>query len=483
MIALYLTQSYTQVVHAKQKKAALEIIECGYLPNEYLSLLSMAAQLRRMFIDLQRVIPAAKAEEIYIVLPDFMFRSINCWNYTEHLLIDAAEYAHIPLERVVYSTPMEFQNKIYHKKTVCLLERSVMETIVTAAKEEGFVVSAIEPASAAFFRVRNIWDDEGMALFIDKEGASIASFNPVAGMFSYPLPEMLNEKACLDLTQLNNDMKIIIMRTEDLNQRTFRASNPDIPLYLFAQQPYPYRTLPALADRLRTMTEFPDMIDVEDADCDPQEFCIAVGTLLQNRMTDFPRKHPSLTVTDANVLPLELQKETKAYHRQERLQKYIRRGIAAALLIGAVEAVGIFFLGNIRVSEERLQEYQAAQAAMKMINQENAVIAQSAIEDQQPLFALESLMVKRPETLGFTDITIGTSMLQVAPEKRKDVDQQWIQLGLEAKEPVIIQDYAAHLSQSEAFRTITINQIAGNNRERLKTAKLTIAKGEIAHGK
>ena len=140
MIALYLTQSYTQVVHAKQKKAALEIIECGYLPNEYLSLLSMAAQLRRMFIDLQRVIPAAKSEELYIVLPDFTFRSINCWNYTEHLLSDAAEYAHIPLDRVVYSTPMEFQNKIYHKKTVCLLERSAMEALLEAAKAEGFVV-------------------------------------------------------------------------------------------------------------------------------------------------------------------------------------------------------------------------------------------------------------------------------------------------------------------------------------------------------
>lgn len=483
MIALYLTQSYTQVVHAKQKKAALEIIECGYLPNEYLSLLSMAAQLRRMFIDLQRVIPAAKSEELYIVLPDFTFRSINCWNYTEHLLSDAAEYAHIPLDRVVYSTPMEFQNKIYHKKTVCLLERSAMEALLEAAKAEGFVVFAIEPASAAFFRVRNIWDDEGMALFIDKESASIASFNPVAGMFAYPLPEMINEKACLDLAQLNNDMNVIIMRTEDLNQRTFRASNPDIPIYLFAPHTHPYRTLPALMDRLRILTAFPDMVDVDDADCDPQEFAVSVGTLLQNRLTSFPRKHPSLTVTDANVLPLDLQKETKAHHQQERLQKYIRRGIAAMFLLGVIEMVGILVFSNIRVSEDRLQEYQAAQTAMQRIHQENAVIAQSAIEDQQPLLALENLMVKRPESLGFTDLTIGTSMLQVAPEKRKDVDQQWIQLGLEAKEPVIIQDYAAHLSQSEAFRTITINQIAGNNRERLKTAKLTIAKGEIAHGK
>ncbi len=108
-----------------------------------------------------------------------MFRSITL-NYTEHLLIDAAEYAISSLS-VAYSTPMEFQNKIYHKKTVCLLERSVMETIVTAAKEEGFVVSAT--SQRRFFRVRNIWDDEGMALLSTKK-RSVLRHQLVAGMYS-----------------------------------------------------------------------------------------------------------------------------------------------------------------------------------------------------------------------------------------------------------------------------------------------------------
>ncbi len=68
-----------------------------------------------------------------------------------------------------------------------------MEAIVTAAKEEALLYH--HRASQRRFSPRQEWrDDEGMALFIDKEGASIASFNPVAGMFSYPLPEMLNEK-------------------------------------------------------------------------------------------------------------------------------------------------------------------------------------------------------------------------------------------------------------------------------------------------
>lgn len=115
MVAIYLTEEWTQVVRASVRHGAFNIISGDYL-DPYLQdfVRSDAGQLVEMFREVQ-AITKTKDDEIHIVLPDYVFRLIGCYvvPVKKGDTISYAEYTQYRAWLRIFLKPVEYYNREY----------------------------------------------------------------------------------------------------------------------------------------------------------------------------------------------------------------------------------------------------------------------------------------------------------------------------------------------------------------------------------
>lgn len=477
MIAIYLTEDWTQVVRANIKKDALNLLAGDYLGRSYLQdvMRSDVGQLTEMFREVFEQL-GVKDEEVYVILPDNAFRKINCYEDGVDLEVDVQEDLHIPLTECVLAAPLTVNKPTLKKKTICVLDVSCINALVQAAKDSKALLVSVEAASSIFLRATKQWDKEQMALFIFDKEASLMSYNPLGGFYVQKLGKELSLAEIQGTEEdVDSTLRAILARGDYTNNTTFRLANPDVPLYIISDDEEGYSELPALKKRYiplpRNKGRVRGISDVEY-----REFLFPITVMLDKIHPAYPPTTVSfLQISSGNIIPEDVKSKSRRVMFRKSIRKWTKTTVATtAVLIGIELMSGIYF-STRGIPAELEKQYSTAQENMGSVNTELARIKQSKEEDTNGMIALNEIVSIKPDGLGFLDVEIGARGAQT---QDKDKNKKWVKFSAKAKDPMLIQDYVNKISGKSMFNNVIIEEISadGFQADSTKRARVTVGK-------
>ena len=333
MIAVYIQPGYTQVVVAKQRKKQLKIQSCKIIQHgnkDYLSCLENINQdtiqdFQNLFEDIKSISQKPR-DEIYIVLPDYIFLMVNCFSSTtqDQTRDEILNRLALTAEEIEYSTPIttspEPQKPLV---TACVLSSEITNVLIEAANNTNVHLVSIEPASISFLRTKCAYNQEELALFIFNEKATFIAYSQLGGLFKVDNNE-LSLKNLGNMPQEEAEQTIVaaISEFEMTAQTTFEYLNRELKYTIFAKDSA-VKTFNILAARNAQMKYLPDMVDASYIPLEEQQdWLCAIGTLLQYidfSSDEFEEYIDSYEqVSSGNVLPEEIQNRSKKYHKIQR---------------------------------------------------------------------------------------------------------------------------------------------------------------------
>lgn len=479
MIAVYLSPDRTQILRAKFKKSKLTASAAAILPPYVEAVESCDVhQLSELFYEIKK--KTAANEELYFVLPDHLFVRIDCFNYfTKDRLHEEIEKSiKMKLEDVYVSFPITVQTGTIHKKTACILEKNIIETLAHAAKEAGFSLASIEPASMAYLRGIGDWAKEKIVLFLYEKEANLLSYSPISGYYTYTLDEDISPEALQeDEETVNQLVREILIKTDDINQGTFGIANPDIiEIHLVTESAEQYASLQAISGRMKKFGGFSADTDLELHE--QEEWAVPVGALFQcldpidsgiyDSAADF------MHISSASVLPETFRKQSRFEQLKKAAKKYSRWAIVIGGLLLIAELGAILYYSSIEIPDSLQKEYTHAQKSLDSVKNELKIIEQYKKEEQHPLEALTKLIANKPKDLGFTSIQIGEKNTG-----NKNQKMPWVTFTVKTSDPVVLQTFTEKLSEEKLFEGVRINQIS-SDKNNVKSANISLKKGKVA---
>lgn len=483
MIGIYLTPEKSQVVKARFKKDQIEIISHASI-SAYLDDIQRlnVNQVIELFLEIKDIM-STKYEEIYMVLPDFLFSKIDCVNFEsqERLFEEIENDIKISRENLCVSYPIDVKTATTHKKTICVLNQEFINVITEAAKEADVTLVSIEAASMAYLRSVGGWKTEKFILFVSDKMSSITSYSPIAGMYSYQLTQDISPFQL----KINNNISVsdtineILIKSDKINQATFGMANPDIiDIHVLGEEIDTYKELSIIKNRVIESVDFPTEYIKGDSQCFDDQWLIVLGTLIQNIPHVYNGSVDFMHFSSANVLPVDMLRKNKFERLKLVMKKYSKIAIIASFIILTLEVIGIFYYSMIEIPDSLQKNYKQAENELKLIDEELKIIQQCHNEDQQPMDVLNIIVSKKPTDLGFSNIEIGDKSASKDLKKTGNT-KKWVQLTAKTYDAIIFQDYISSLSDENLFNGISIQQISSDTSNEIKTAKIIIGKGKV----
>lgn len=484
MIAVYLRPDYTQVVVARQKKKQLKIQSCKIIQHgnrDYLSCLENINQdtvqeFEGFFEDVKSISQRA-GDEIYLVLPDYIFSMVNCFASTnqDQTRDEIFNRLSVSGEQVEYSIPIttspEPQKPLV---TACVLSSEITDVLIEAANNVNAHLVSIEAASVCFLRTKCAYNQEELSLFIFNDRATFTAYSQLGGLFKVDNND-LSLESLGNMPQDEAEQTIIaaIYEFEMTAQTTFEYLNHDLKYTIFAKDSA-IRTFKMLEARNASPKYLPEnLVDAGNLPLeDQQDWLCTVGTLLQ--YVDFSDEEFEdcidnyEQVTSGNVLPEEIQNKSKKYHRIQQMYKLGRVAIVAMCFISAIELVAIWLFSTTHVPPGLEDDYTSAKDSISKIEAELNVINLERQEDQQPLAVYNAVMATRPQEIGFVSFDVGSD--------GKTNSNDWVKIKMLAADPLKFQNYVNDLSSDSMFSSVAIPQITTDNGSGAKVASMTLGK-------
>lgn len=485
MIAVYMRPDYTQIVVAKQKKQKLKIQSCTTIKQNYLSCLesinpNTVTDLEFFFKDVKSI-SQKSGDEIYLVLPDYIFSMVNCFPSIgpEQTRDEIFSRLAVSGEQVEYSLPIvtspEPQKPLV---TACVLSTEIVDVLVEAANHTESHLVSIEAASVAFLRAKSTYNQEELALFIFKDNATFIAYSQLGGLFKV-------DNNDLSLESLGNTSKDEAEQTilaacyefEMTAKATFEYLNHDLKYTIFAE-PNAINSFDTLAERNAPLKYLPEnLVDASAISPDEQQdWLCAVGTLLQD--IDFSSEHEQFEelidsyeqVSSGNVLPDEIQNRSKKYHRIQQMYRAGKATIVAMCFISLAELVAIWLFSATQIPPGLEDDYESAKDSISKIEAELNIINLERQEDQQPLSVYNAVMATRPQEVGFVSFEVGNDS--------KTNSNDWVKIKMLAADPLKFQNYVNSLSNDSMFSSVAIPQITTDNSSSAKVANMVLGKKE-----
>lgn len=478
MIAVYLTEEWTQVIRATVRRGTFNVVSGDYLDPYLPDLLrSDAGQLAEMFREVQ-ALTKTKDDEVCIILPDHVFRKIGCYNDTENLEAEIKDDLRVPIETCSLAYPIVVNKKTSKKKTVCALDRSYIDILITAAKQMKMPLVSIEPAGFVFLKATRKWEKEQMALFISEKNASLISYNPLGGMFVQRLGENLSfAKEQNDTNVLDVVMREVLATADFANKQTFRMVNKNVPVYILADNFGDYFTLPSLQQRYADLPINNGIIPDTD-DEEYREFIIPITALFESY---FPSgiaspKLQFMQLTSANVIPQDVTQSSRRVMLRKAIKKWAQVAAVAGVAVIGVEVAGSVYFSSTSIPDSLQKDYSVAQAKQHEVNTELERIRQRTTEDENIIGGVSALVSSKPESVGFTDIEVGSKGAVDDPKRAKN----WIRVTAKTKDPMVIQDYITRLTANPMFDGVVIEEISADavKDDSVKRAKLVLGRAQ-----
>lgn len=483
MIAVYMRPDYTQIVVAKQKKQKLKIQSCTTIKQNYLSCLeninpNTVTDLEFFFKDVKSI-SQKSGDEIYLVLPDYIFSMVNCFpsiglDQTRDEIFNRLA---VNGEQVTYSIPIvtspEPQKPLV---TACVLSSEIVDVLVEAANHTESHLVSIEAASVAFLRAKSTYNQEELALFIFKDKATFIAYSQLGGLFKV-------DNNDLSLESLGNTSKEEAEQTilaacyefEMTAKATFEYLNHDLKYTIFAK-PNAINSFDTLAERNAPPKYMPENL-VDASAISPneqQDWLCAVGTLLQD--IDFSSEQfeelidSYEQVSSGNVLSDEIQNRSKKYHRIQQMYRAGKAAIITMCFISLAELVAIWLFSATQIPPGLADDYESAKDSISKIESELNIINLERQEDQQPLSVYNAVMATRPQEIGFVSFEVGNDS--------KTNSSDWVKIKMLAADPLKFQNYVNELSNDSMFSSVAIPQITTDNSSSAKVANMVLGKME-----
>lgn len=493
MISLYLLPDRTRLVKAEPSSdGRLKIIAIDEISPYWEPLVSAptsgvdpdsgisksALTLSAMFREAGKAVRVS-GEEFFIVLPDSLFSFLDCVRepqVEEGIEPYVSAMIEKPVDQLSFAIPLRTRPGAEMYQTVFALPKVMIQCIVDAAGEEGITLSSIEPASVAFLRASGAYDREFFFLEAFKEAAYIIAYSPVGGMFRMDAP-LLAENRLLDMPEISGDMDVrqVFAEADMTADRSFPSANDGVNMVIINGQRRKFRKFKNMETRL-TDLEFSEGIIADGAPSfeAPQDWMASIGTLLQEVPDDSPLyfKRPSyLTVESGNLLPAGMQTNAKLFRITQRIKKISRVALLSGLIILSALIFPAVYFCSIEVPAALQERYEVTQKELPIMEAELSIIGRAKNEHCYPVAGFNSLMLPRPDTLGFSSVKIGEYIGQ------KDV---WMEADLVSKDPITFQDYVASMSLDKTFKSASIIKI-GTDPSGFKTATVRLRKGEDVH--
>lgn len=476
MIAIYMTEDETQVIRATVRRGKFNVVG-GDSIDPYLPYLlnSDVGQVAEMFREAQECL-RCKDDEVCVILPDHIFRKIGCYNNTENLEAEIKDDLRVPIESCSISYPLIINKKTLQKKTVCALDKGFTDVLISAAKQMKMALLSIEPAGYVFLKATRKWEKEQMALFISDKNASLLSYNPLGGIFVQRLGQNLSyARAKDDMDVLDLVMRETLAAADFANKESFRLVNKNVPVYIIADRFEDYFKLPSLQPRFADLPINNGLI--EDVDDEDYRYFIIPITALYEAMFPSGISSPKLQfmqLYSANVIPQDVTQSSRRVMLRKVIKKWAQVAAIAGVAVIGVEAAGSVYFSSASIPDALQREHTVAMTKQGEVNNELERIKQQHLEDENVIGALNSVVMSKPDGLGFTEIEVGQRGSSNEAQRIKN----WVHLTAKTKDPMVIQDYISRLTANPTFSGVVIEEIAGDDvkEDSVKRARLVVGR-------
>ena len=488
MISVYIQPDLTLVMQGRiRKDNSFEITETAELPAYYEAFQQAGSEsvftLVRMFRDLRAHFTIG-SQEVYIVLPDILFNTINCYEYIsdDSLRIAIEEDLKEPLDNYYSVMPVHTVPPASIRRSVYTLEKAALDDIIEAARQEKITLASVEPASFAFYRATGNWELDTPLVEIFKESACIVTYSPTGGIFRLDCDRISEHKLEVNKDHVDrvvNDAYNANFITETDKFETFRPDSE----YTVLTNRTGLLEIESIRMRLPKDTPtFPEFVEPGNIMPDEQtRWMPLLGTLLQEYDARDALNNPLydklpqfVQLRTANLLPEDVRTNSRNQQWRGMLQKTSRGLIAGFLAVMAIEAVAIFCLST-EIPKSLQDDYAAVQKEGPAVDAEIGVVRAALAEDQNVPGAYEALVRNRPDGLGFASVTIG--LANVDTKKGTAGDTRYATVRVVSNNELTFETFRGQLSSEPIFDSPVINNITAENN--LKTAELKIAKGAM----
>lgn len=252
------TQLVRSVVTSKKNQQVVNVVGATTLPpcldwlrkGEIDFLVSMFKEAAISFGSLY--------EEFYLVVPDeFVLMDCKSFDYgadenvsKERLERWTKELMNINVADYHYDFPIKYSDGGGNCFTCCCMRKDFVDLVIQAAKEAEHTLISLEPASLAYLRCINKWDEQHCILEIFEDYGTIVSFSPVAGAFRIPSERMAwNRLSRLDQEEMAQVISQEIAKHDVVAVQTFQLADTDIGIHVISPFKEQLLQVPILRDR------------------------------------------------------------------------------------------------------------------------------------------------------------------------------------------------------------------------------------------
>lgn len=493
MISIYLRPDKTQVVEATIKKNKTLRITKSFEVDSFFSGMTSKrdpnytdeddciTELVNLFLTLRKKV-SIRSDEVYIVLPDFLFSVVDCFEFVsdDNLYTEIENATGEPQEAFYISLPISTEPPAPVKKTVYAIHKYFIDRLTEAATDQHVAITSVEPASLSYFRSLSNWSLDHPIVEIFEDHASIVTYSPAGGIFRSDAPSLtatnlrentLKADSIISSAYASNDyscsQSFSHMRTDA--EYTLLCDEKSIFQYNAVKLRLPEQppTLPANVshrfvqeEQVRWMPVIGTLFQMLD-----QSYSDSAENPIYDDLPTF------IHVNSANLLPDSAR--IAARNRQwQQIAKRFSKGIIAICLTGTVVEAGLaFYFNSAEISPQLQTEYDTMVSQKDSIEAELNVIKTAKREDFNVLEAYENISKVRPQNCGFTDLTIGSNKPTGSSAK-----SQFIKINAIAQNEMIFQDFRAGLETISDFSTPTISGITADQGSGYKRADILISK-------
>jgi len=493
MISIYLRPDKTQVVEAVIKKdnhvkisKALELDSFwggfaygrsqGYVDEE-----SCVTELENLFISLRKKV-SIRSEEVYIVLPDFLFSVVDCFEFIsdENLLTEVTNATGEKSDAFYISFPMHTEPPAPVKKSVYAIRRTFIDRLTEAATNQHVAISSVEPASISYFRSLANWSLDHPIVEIFEDYASIVTYSPAGGIFRNDAPSLTAKNLRENALQANQIISSAYAANDYSCSQSFSHMRTDAEYTILCADQSVFQYDAAKLRLPKEPVEFPEYIEHNFEAEDEAEWMPVVGTLLQGLDAVFeedPEDNPVfddlpifIHIKSCNLLP----DDARLMARNRQWQQIVKRlskvviGICVIALLG--ECGVTWYFNSAEISPKLQADYDNIVAEQDTIKAEMDVLKAARTDNYDVIPNYENVVKARPQACGFTEITIGST-------NPSDVQKRFITIKTIAQNEMIFQDFRDNLENIKGLSTPTIMNITTDLASGYKNADIQIGRG------
>ena len=435
--------------------------------------------LNRLFTEVSQL-TKIRNEEIYIVLPDFLFDVIDC--VPDHGEKDIekivsqriSDLTNKGIEQFYYSVPIKSKPADEQFITIYAIDRRIIQRIIDAAAEENITLTSVEPASVSFLRCQANFTEETFILESFKNHAVMLSFSILGGVFGIDIPDLAENRLFYEPHEdAESDLLSAIVQQDMLADNLFPSLNFNIPYAVLSENRKRYKDFAPMAERLAEDIHFPSFVEANGIS--ELEWMPVIGTMMQKykEIDEIYFDKPSyLVFGSANVLPKQIQTTAKLQQVKQSFKNVCRGLLATGTILLAAEVFGILYFGSAEIPNGLQADYKDAKGRIDTINTEIKVIKEASEVDANPVEGFTAMQNFRPENLFYTKMTIGDRQ-KGAQNKKKP----WITTEMVAPDPLLFQEFISSLSDADTFSSVSLTQINSNTMSGFKTATVVLKKG------